>query len=210
MGLQLEISLDKDIKSINSFFTDLKFKVITKSARQGINRAATRTRSLAIKELRKRRNAKLRDLKGGKGRKGFVTVRKAKGSNLSTLEAKVNFSGVPLPLILFILGNKTPKAQTLPNPRRRPRRFEIIAGKKGAKSGLFVEKAKHGDRQFQVFRRGNPNDPSSGFKLQSATSVAEILRRKTNLLRKIENSALAIMQTEYSRALAFNLSKLKF
>ena len=210
MGLQLEISLDKDINEINGFFTDLKFKVITKSARQALNRAATRTQSLTIKELRKKRNAKLRDLKGGKGRRGFVTVRKAKGNNLATLEASVKFSGLPLPLILFILGNKTPKAQTVANPRRKPRRFEIIKGKKSTRSGLFIQKAKHGDRQFQVFRRANPNDPTQGFKLQSAPSVAEILRRKTNMLRKIENRAIAIMQTEYDRTLQFNLARLKF
>ena len=210
MGLQLEISLDKDIKAINGFFTDLKFKAVTISARQALNRAAMRTRSLTIKEIRKRRNVKLRDLKGGKGRKGFVTVRKAKGMNLATLEARVNFSSVPLPMILFILGTDTPKAQTLPNSERTSRHFEIVKGKKKAKAGLFIEKAKHGDRSFQVFRRGNPNDPSKGFKLQTVPSIAAMLIRKTSLLRKIENRALAIMQTEYDRALKFNLSKLKF
>ena len=210
MGLQLEISLDRDIKEINGFFTDLKLKVITIAARQGINRAATRTRSLAIKEIRKRRNVKLKDLKGGKGRKGFVTMQKAKGMNIATLEARVNFLDIPLPLILFILGNKTPKPQTLPNLRRKPRRFEIVKGKRKAKAGLFIEKAKRGNRSFQVFRRTNPNDPSKGFKLQTAPSVANMLRRKSNLLRKIENSAIAIMQTEYDRALKFNLAKLKF
>lgn len=209
MSLNLEISLDRDINQINDFFTDLKFKVITTAARQGLNKAATRTRSFAIKELRKRRKAKLSDLKGSKNKRGFVTMSKAKGSNLAKLEARVNFSGVPLPLILFILGQKTPKRQLLSNTRRRSRRFEIVKGKKKAKAGLFVQKAKSGDRRFQVFRRTDPSDKSKGFRMQSAPSIAELLRRKSNLLRKIENSAIALMQLEYDRALKFQLSKLK-
>ena len=209
MGLNLEISLDRDIKEINAFFTDLKFKVITTAARQGLNRAATRTRSLAIKELRKRRKAKLSDLKGNKNKKGFVTMTKARGNNISALEAMINFSGVPLPLILFILGSKSPKRQLLPNQRRRSRRFEIIKGKKKSKGGLFVQKAKSGSRRFQVFRRNDPNDKSKGLSMQSAPSIAELLRRKSNLMRKIENRAIALMQLEYDRALKFQLSKLK-
>lgn len=209
MGLALEISLDKDIKQISGFFTDLKFKAITKAAKQALNRTANSTRSDAIKEIRKRRKAKLSDLKGGKNKLGFVTVNKAQGNNLASLEASVNFSGIPLPLILFILGTKTPKRQTLANPRRKSRRFEIIKGKKQAKAGLFVEKAKSGGRQFRVFRRANPNDSSEGFRVQSAPSIAEIFRRKTNLLNKIENRAIAKLQRTFDSALVNQLKDLK-
>ena len=209
MGLNLEISLDRDIREINDFFKDLKFEVITTAARQGLNRAATRTRSLAIKELRKSRKIKLSDLKGGRGKRGFVTVSKARGRNITSLEARVDFSGMPLPLILFILGKKTPKRHFTRNRRRRSRRFEIVKGKKKAKEGLFIQKAKSGTRRFQVFRRVDPSDRSKGYKLQSAPSIAELLRRKSNMLRKIENRALAVMQIEFDRALKFQLSKLK-
>lgn len=203
MGLNLEISLDKDIREINQFFTDLKFKAVTKSARQALNRAATRTRSMALKEIRKRRKLKLKDVKG------FTSIKKAQGSNLARLEARVNFSGVPLPLILFILGQKSPKAQTLPNRRRRSRRFEIVTGQKKAKPGLFVQKAQRGKMRFQVFRRADPSDKTKGFKAQSAPSIANLLRSKGNMLRKIENGALDLLQLEYSRALSFNLKGLK-
>lgn len=211
MGLNIEISLDKDIREIDKFFNDLKFNAITKSARQGLNRAAERTRSFAIRELRKRRKVKLQDLKGSKkkGKRGFVTVRKAKGSNLFGLEARVNFSGIPLPLILFIVGQATPKAQRAPNPRRRSRKFEIQQGQKKEKKGLFVQKAKRGSRRFQVFRRTDPSDKTKGFKAQSAPSVAHILRSKSNILRKVENNAIALMQKEYDRALRFNLKNIR-
>ena len=214
MGLQLTISLDKDIREINQFFSDLKFKAITKSARQGLNKAASSTRTFAIKEIRKRRKLKLQDLKGSKkkgkkGKKGFVTVNKAKGNNLATLEARVNFSGVPLPLMLFILGKRTPKVHKVANARRRSRRFEIVKGNKTAKKGLFIQKAKRGDTKFQVFRRKDAKNRAAGFRAQSAPSVAELLRKKTSLMRKIENSAIADMQREYDRALALNLSKIK-
>lgn len=204
MGLQLTISLDKTIQEIDGFFDELKFKAITIAARQGINRAAKRTRSMAIKELRKRRKAKLSEFK-----KGFVTMKSAKGMNIARLEAQVRFSGVPLPLIFFILGDKKPKVQTVRNARRRSRRFEIIKGRKSTRAGLFVQKAKRGRQRYQVFRRTDPSDKSKGFKSQSTPSVAHILRSKRALLNKIENRALRLMQVEVSRALAFQLSKLK-
>lgn len=211
MGLNLEISLDKDIREINAFFNDLKFNAVVKSARQGLNRAAERTRSFAIKEIRKRRKLKLQDLKGSKkkGKAGFVTVRKARGSDLFKLEARVNFSGVPLPLILFIVGQASPKSQTVANTRRRSRKFEIIQGQKKAKKGLFVQKAKRGKMRFQVFRRGDPSNRSKGMRAQSAPSIANLLRTKSNLLNKIENNAIALMQKEYDRALRFNLRNVK-
>lgn len=203
MGLNLEISLDKDIRELSKFMTDLKFKAVTKSARQAINKTVKATKSNAIRELRKRRKVKLKELKG------FVHTRNAKGSNISKLEGQVRFSGLPLPLILFILGTKSAKRQTLPNARRKSRRFEIVKGKKQAKAGLFVQKAQRGKRQFQVFRRADPNDPSKGFKAQSAPSIAQTLRTKQNIMRKIENTAIARLQREYDSALRFNLSKIK-
>ena len=211
MGLNLTISLDKDIRQIDAFFDDLKFKAITQSARQGLNRAAERTRSAAIKEIRKRRKLKLQDLKGSKkkNKMGFVTLRKARGSNIAELEARINFSGIPLPLILFIVGQRTPKRQTKANRLRKPRRFEIVQGKRTEKKGLFVQKANRGGFSNQVFRRRDPSDRSKGMVAQSAPSVAELLRTKSNVMRKIENGAIALMQKEYDRALAFNLSKLK-
>jgi len=203
MSLNLEISLDKDIRELQMFMTDLKFNVVTKSARQAINKTVKATKSNAIKELRKRRKVKLKEMKG------FVKTMNARGSDITKLEGKVLFSGLPLPLILFILGNKSPRRQTLPNRRRKARRFEIAKGKKQAKSGLFVQKANKGGRQFQVFRRADPNDPSKGFKAQSAPSIAQTLRTKQNIKRKIENTAIARLQREFDTALRFNLSKVK-
>lgn len=203
MGLQLEISLNKTIREIDLFFDDLKFKAITLSARQALNRTATRVRSFSNKEIRKRRKLQLKEVKKR------ITISKAKGVNLAALQAKIRFSGMPLPMILFILGQKTPKKQTLPNPRRKSRRFEIIKGQKKSKKGLFIQRAQRGRMQFQVFRRKDPNDKSKGFRLQSVPSIAEVLRKKSNLLRRIENRGGRILETEYDRALAFQLQKLR-
>lgn len=210
MSLEIDLSLDTDIRSLNTFFDDVKFKAITKAARKGLNRAASRTQSKAIKEIRKRRNLKLKDLKGSKkqGTKGFVKIMQARGSDLFSMESSVVFSGVPLPLILFIVGQATPVKQLVRNARRKSRRFAIKKGVKKPKKGLFVQKAKRGGRRFQVFRRVNPNDPTKGFRKQSAPSVAETLRKKTSMLSKIENSAIAIMQREFDTALRFELGKI--
>ena len=211
MGLRLTISLDKDIRELNQFFSDLKFKAITKSARQGLNRAATRTRTFAAKEMRKRLKILARDLKGSKvrGKKGFITVNKAKGNNIAALEARVNFSGIPLPLILFIVGDKTPEVQKVGNANRSTREFEIKKGSKAKRKGLFIQKAKSGGERYLVFRRKDKLKKSKGFAAQSAPSVAEMLRKKTALMRKIERRAMDLLQKEYNRALAHNLSKIK-
>lgn len=209
MPVNLEISLDKDINDIRGFFSDLKFRALTVAARQALNRTATSTQSNAIKALRKRRNAKLKDLKGNKKSGGFVTVKKARGSNIANLEAEVIFSGIPLPLILFITGSRTPRRQTLPNSSRRARSFEIVKGKKSSRKGLFVQRAKRGPRAFTVFRRGDVKNVSEGFIHQSIPSVAELLRSKRNMLIKIENHALATLQRNYDSALKNQLSELK-
>jgi len=186
MGIVLEISLDREIREIEAFFDSVKFEAVTKSARQALNRTATRTRSLAIKEIRKQRKVKLEDLKGSKkkGKQGFVRIKKARGRNIAQLEARVDFLGVPLPLILFIIGQKTPMTQRQPNRSRRPRRFEIVKGDKRAKKGLFIEKAKRGSKRYQVFRRSDPKNKSEGFKMQTAPSLAELLRSKTSMMRR--------------------------
>jgi len=204
MGLQLEISLDRDIRELDQFFDDIKFKAVTTAARQALNRTATRTKSLAIKEIRQRRKLKLKDVKG------FIQTRKAKGNDIAKLEARVDFLGVPLPLILFILGQKTPKVHTTANPRRRTRRFEIVKGQKKAKRGLFIQKAQRGKSRYQVFRRTDKNNKSEGFKMQSAPSIAELLRSRANMLRRIENHAIAILQREYDTALKHQLSNIRF
>ena len=203
MGFNIEISLDKDIRQIKGFFDDLKFKAVTTAARQGINKAGASIVSLGKKEFRKNKNLKLKDLK----RKIFF--RRAKGSNIAKLEGIVKFSGVPLPMILFIVGTKKPKIQTASNTKRKSRKFQLKKGVKTARPGLFVQKASRGREQFRVFRRVDPNDKSKGFKVQSVPSVAAFLRKKFNVMRRIENSAIALLQKEYDRALAFQLSKLK-
>lgn len=204
MGLILEINLDKDIKEIDAFFDNLKFKAVTTAARQGLNRAATRVRTVAMKEIRQRRNLKLKDTKKR------ISIKKAKGSNLAQLEARINFSGIPLPLILFIVGKPKPVTQKRANPDRKPRSFTVIKGQTKKRRGLFVEKASRGKLRFRVFRRSDPSKISAGFKVQAVASIAQLLRTNGNMIRRIENQALTLLQIEYNRALKFQLLNLKF
>ena len=204
MGLQLEISLDRDIREIDAFLDELKFRALTLAARQALNRSAVDIRAFANKQIRKRQNLKLGDIKKR------VRIIRARGMNIAQLEARVNFSGIPLPMILFIVGQKSPKAQTQPNPRRRSRSFQIVKGQKKKKPGLFIAPAQRGGRQFQVFRRKDPSDVTQGMRMQSIPSIAHFLRSNTALLNAIERKALGIMQRNYSRALQNQMSKLKF
>lgn len=209
--IQIEISLDRDIREMDAFFDNLKFKAVKTAARQALNKAAMSTRSKAVAELLKRKRLKKKDLIGSKrdGTTGFVRVKKAKGDNLHELHSKVLFSGMPLPLILSLLGQKTPKIHRVAPSKRKPRKFEINRGQKKSKPGLFVQKADRGQRKFAVYRRKDPNDRSKGFVAQSSPSVAEYLRKRMNILRGLENTGIANLQKEYDRALANQLRQLK-
>ena len=96
MGLKIEISLDKTIQEIDLFFDNLKFRAITLAAKQAINRTAGRLQTFSNKEIRKRRKLQLKEIKKR------IFISKAKGVNLAALQAKIKFSGMPLPMILFI------------------------------------------------------------------------------------------------------------
>ena len=202
MGIELSINLDKQIDQMDEFFDDLKFKAIVKGTRQGLNRAALSIRAKSNKNIRKHRKMKLSEIKRR------IKIRKAQGSILSELEAEVKFSGMPIPMILFLIGSKTPKTQTLPNPRRRTRKFEIKQGNRKGKPGLFVQKSKRGGLRNQVFRREDPNDRTKGFKVQSIPSIAHFLQSKAGMVKRLENSAIKIVEQEFVRAVNFQLSKL--
>lgn len=203
MTIKIELSLEKDIKNLDEFFSDVKFKAITLATRQALNRTARDVKVSAVKELRKRQKLKLKEVNQR------VKQQKARGSNIATLESSIEFSGIPLPLILFIVGRKEPIKHTRPNRSRKSRKFELRKGNKKSKPGLFVEKAKRGRLRYQVFRRRGPNDKSKGFVKQSAPSIAHFLQSKRNILTKIENNGIAIMQQEFDRAIKLQLDKLK-
>jgi hypothetical protein len=194
---------------MDKFFNDLRVKAITLAARQGINRAGKRWRSYSMAKIRQRIKVKLKDIKGTTKRKGRVTFDKATGMNLGTMTGVLTFSRRPLPMILFIKGQAKPIKQTRPNRRRRPRKFEVGVGRKVAKRGLFVEKAKRGPLRYQVFRRVDPSDKTKGFKTQKVSSLAALMRNNKRLLSRIENRGKRLVQIEYRRALDFQLKKLK-
>lgn len=199
MGLNIEISLERDIREMDEFFDDLKFKVITAAARQGINKTVDSLGAFSTKEVLKLRKTR----KVGDIRKRIFR-RKAKGSDIAKLEGRLVFTNIPLPLILFIEGTARPKVfrgKGKGNTNRAKRSFSIKKGQSKEKKGVFVQKAKRGKMQFQVFRRSDPSDKSKGFKKQSIPSLAQVLRRKSNLLRKIESRAIDVLQKEFDQAL---------
>lgn len=211
LGLQLEISLDKDIRELDLFFSDLKFKAVTRAAKKALNKAVVSTQSIAIKEIQKRRKLQLQQLKGSKKKDidSLVFHKKAFGMTLSKLEARVFFSGRPLPMILFIIGKPTPRVQTKKNANRQSRQFQIQTGQTKSKPGLFVQKSKHDDGRYQVFRRRDPSDRSKGTRMQSVPSLAQLLKKDQGIFSVIKSKGLARLVKEYDRALKLELSKLK-
>ena len=211
-SLKIEISLDKSIKDLDLFFDRLKTKAVVTAARQAINKTVKATQRDSIRRIRQHRNLKIKDLKGSKGlgTRGFITTLKARSKqNLAQLDGVVRFSPVPLPLIFFIVGKKTPIVQKKANPQRKTRTFAITKGSKRPKKGLFVQKAKRGRLKNQVFRRADPSDKGGGFKMQSAPSVASFLKKRAGVLTAITQRASVVLKKEFDRALQNQLNKLR-
>jgi len=122
------------------------------------------------------------------------------------MDAAISFSGIPLPLIFFVSGQKTPRKV---GKRSRPLNIEIRKGNKKAKKGLYIAKAKHGSERYQVFRRVDKKKRSEGMVKQSAPSVAELLQKKRNIRSLFESRGALLLQKNFSRELDFQLSKLK-
>lgn len=203
MGLDVRIDLGDEIRKTGFFFDHtIKDSVIVKSARQAINRAAQSMKSFSNRQIREERKLKLREIADK------IRLKKAQGKELIDLEATVTFSGIPLPLILFVAGAKQPREQKgIPVGRRKRLKVEIKRGQKKTRQHLFIARAKRGEHRYQVFQRASSG--KSALKMQSAPSIAEMLRTKRNIKDLLERHALTRLKAEFEAAYNFNMSKAK-
>lgn len=198
--MQLEIGLEKQIKEIDKFLTDVKFKALRKATKRALNRTATQVRTFSIKKIREERPLKATDVRKR------IQIFRARGNNIANMDAVLAYSGIPLPLILFVTGQKTPRTVT---SRSRPLNIAIKKGSKKAKKGLYIAKAKHGKQRYQVFRRVDKKQRSAGMVKQSAPSIAQLLQKKRSIRNLLDSRASLLLQKNFTKEFAFELNKLK-
>ena len=121
----------------------LGHKDVVSSARTALNSALRRGREQGSKVMRKRIMLSATDLKKR------LTVIKARGGSLKSVQGALVFSGTPIGMINFVVGNKSPiKQKGIKIKKRRKLKARIKPGKTIRLSGSFVQDIK----SKQVFR----------------------------------------------------------
>lgn len=132
MGVNLNISKDS-LEKVDVFLDKLKTKALVNATRKSMNRSISALRTKANKEIRAKRKLKVSEIN-----KRFFRITKAKGSNLSTLEAKLEVSGEAVSLIRFVVGQKEPRDQKgIPVAKRKLVRVEVKPEQKDPKKRLY-------------------------------------------------------------------------
>ena len=160
MIIEIEHSLEDAIK----FLTVFSKKELVRAHRRALNRTATGLRKEATIAIKK----ELR-LKSGNIKAKRLRVRKATGSRFEQLEAALEFSGDPVPMIEFVRGSKKPRDQKgKPVKRRRLISVEIKPGKKFKLKHGFIATV----RSQQIFKRSSKG--KSKLKKQGIRAVSTL------------------------------------
>lgn len=200
MGLQIEISLGKDLKQLDTFLTDLKFKVITRGVRQGLNRAAKRGRTETRKTVRKSiYNLKLKQLARE------INTTPARQRVLPDLESSIDISFNKISLRRFLTPAQLNRSQKGIKVKKRKRlRVRISPGRTSTLKKAFIAKGRNNN--IQVFRRRTKK--SLPIVVQKVPSIAKQLDKKPSVFKSLLARIQAIQIKEVDRAIAFQLSKL--
>ena len=164
--MSLEINITDNFDEIVQAFDKIEKRLVGQAARYAINRTLLTLRGEALKEITKQFKIKEKTL-----RQKHISITKARGGDLSTVNGMISFSGQPIPLIEFVRGNKTPQSQKgIPIKRRRKIRVEITPGKRFEVKRAFIQTV----HSTQLFKRAK----SGGFKKQGIRSIAYLIRER--------------------------------
>lgn len=163
--MALEINIKTNFAALAAAFDDLKKRHVVQAARRAMNRSLISVRKESVLSLRKVIKLKSTEIKDK------ISTFPARGGSLEALEAKLVFSGKPIPLINFIRGSKAVIEQKgIKVKRRRKLRAEITPGKRFIVKKAFIQRA----RSVQVFK----GQRGKGFKSQGAPSIAHLIRER--------------------------------
>jgi hypothetical protein len=141
----MQIDIEIDLQGAERFLKAFSKKELIKAHRRALNRTAVGLRKESTIAIKKRLRLKSGDIK-----KKNLRIKKAIGSRFESLEAAVEFSGTPIPMIEFVRGSKKPINQKGKKVgRRRAVKVEIKPGRRFKLRHGFIATVK----SKQIFRR---------------------------------------------------------
>ncbi len=141
----------------------LQNKDLVQGTRKAMNRTLLTLRQESINKITDKIKIKPKTL-----REKHIALSKAQGGSIEALEASIDFSSDPVPLIEFVKGSKDVIQQKgIPVKRRRKLRVEITPGKKFVMKGAFIQRKS----SKQVFKGRR----TQGFKKQGIRSIGFLI-----------------------------------
>lgn len=180
--MSLDINIEHNFKDLSQMMDELGEKDVVNAARSALNNAVRRSKSQGSKQIGFRT-----PLKPSKIKKRINTT-KARGGTLSSLNAMLIFSGTPIGIINFVVGNKNPISQKGRKVKRRRKLKARIRGSRVVRlNGAFIQDYK----SKQVFRHVGK---SRRMRKLSSKSLAKIVEEN-----KIEKVFVEIAKKRFGR-----------
>lgn len=180
--MSIKINIESDFPHLDNLMDQMGNSDITSAARASLNNAVRRGRQQGSRILRKRINLKATEIKKR------IVLSRARGGNLRSLNAALTFSGIPISMINFIVGNKNPiKQKGVKVKKRRKLKARIRGNKKVVLTGAFIQDI----QSKQVFRHKGTGKRARKL---STKSLARII-----LEDRIQQQMETIVQKRFSR-----------
>jgi len=193
----MNITLDHQLRNVETFLDDLKKKALINATRMSLNKTLSSVAARANVMIREQRKLKLSAVKS------YFRMRKAQGNSLTALEAKFEISSKPVSLINYVVGKRSPQSTAgIKVSKRKSVKVEIVPGVKTTLLSAFIANGRGGNTQ--VFRRrGKASLP---IVKQSGGSLSSIASKDSfrNALQSFAKDRLGI---EFKTAFDFQLAR---
>lgn len=193
LPMSLKVNIDHNFHDLTDMMDDLGNKDIAASAKFSINRTLTRGRKTVIKQIKRDINLKALALKSR------IIINKAKSNSMSSMKGSLNFSGFPISMLNFVVGNKSNiKLKGVKVKKRRKLKARIAPGKTFHLKGGFIQDVK----SKAVFRRKS----TGKFRKISSASVAVIAFRRPRITM-LEKVLVTRFNREFAKQIEFRHAK---
>lgn len=164
--MSLEINIEDDFAEVGKTLDAISAKYAGAAARFAINRTLLTLRKEAILEITKHLKIKPSTL-----REKYISLQKARGSRLGEVFGVISFSGKPISLINFVIGNRGVTSQAgIAISRRRKIKVEVTPGARYVVSRAFILPVP----AMQLFKRRKGGIYSK----QSVPSLKNLIEKK--------------------------------
>jgi hypothetical protein len=163
----LTINISADMGEAVALFDSLAPNKLASAARRAANRTLVTLRKEAIIQIMRKLKIKSSVL-----RAKHIDLNRAKGASLGAVEASIDFSKNPIPMLEFVKGNKDPIEQKgIKVSKRRKLKAEIQPGRKFVVKKAFIQRGPHSKQVYKSVKRG-------GFKKQGIRSIGFLIEER--------------------------------